>query len=463
MARIIDMLSWVAQGAAGRARRPAILLLRLEGVGRLVARFGGDEADLICQSLQARMVRSLGPRDRLVAQNGNEFCLALTGDPDRKLMSRAAILQRGCEAPVLCGGRKVSLRVTAVLAQGPARMRAAEERLASAARAHLEALPPSRHGALWVIDVDSTAADPAPARNLRAAPLLSEASTQMRPLPDLSSSKARPVEAPRSARHLTRALREGGLELWFLPIYCCATGVPAGFEARPRWRHPRLGLSGTAAFQSSLDPDARGELTRQLLVGAADALATLTRQGQSRAVLSLSVGATELSERNFAELLLWEADRADVDPARFEASFNEEVLAAPATRIVSGNLARLRDAGVALTITNFGTGAITPKEVRKLGASGVMLDRALLRGLGKSEGQTMLVSLLALARREGLAVAADGVASGEALAQLARLGCDRARGPGLGRTMPLAECSAGLARAIPLWNALPPMLHAHRR
>lgn len=460
-----DLGRRLAQFACGTARRsrPAILLLRMEGVAALVVRLGVDAADDLCRTLRDRLLRDLRSGEYLAAQQGTDLQVILPPAPERELMHRAAALRRTCAAPLPCGGRPVSVRVTAVLAQDKGRLRAPESALGTAATAYLDGLHQTRLGALWTIDIGTGAG---PIVLPQATPQPRRAAVTTRATPPLAAQRGE--QTSNSADHLADVLRNRALEMWCLPIYCCDSGRPSGFELRPRWRHPRLGLSGTAPFLEALDPDSRYLLIGQLLAGAADALAALQSAGCSRASMMLSITGFELAESNFAEHLLWEADRADVHPARFELSFDEDALppaapdAASAARI-AGNLDRLRAAGVALTVARFGTGVLAPNEVRRHGVRGVMLDRSFLRGVGPGALPPMLVSLLALARREGLAVTADGVASADVLALLSRLGCARARGPGLGQTLPLHGCPAEMARAIATWDAPPPLLRARRR
>ena len=55
------------------------------------------------------------------------------------------------------------------------------------------------------------------------------------------------------AHDLRHALDRGQINVMFQPIVRLEDRTVAGFEALPRWRHPRLGLLGPADFYSLAD------------------------------------------------------------------------------------------------------------------------------------------------------------------------------------------------------------------
>jgi EAL domain-containing protein (putative c-di-GMP-specific phosphodiesterase class I) len=95
-------------------------------------------------------------------------------------------------------------------------------------------------------------------------------------------------------------------------------------------------------------------------------------------------------------------------------------------------MARIRAAGAALSIDDFGTGASTLSELRTLPADTVKIDRSFLARHGgtdlDTDGEVVLSGIVAMARDLKRAVVAEGVESDADAQLLARIGCEFGQG-----------------------------------
>jgi diguanylate cyclase (GGDEF)-like protein len=110
------------------------------------------------------------------------------------------------------------------------------------------------------------------------------------------------------------------------------------------------------------------------------------------------------------------------------------------------SLRRLREQGIRLSIDDFGTGFSSLAYLTKLPMHELKVDQAFVAGLPSSQSDVAVVaSVVALAHQLGLQVLAEGVENDDQLATVRRLGCDLVQGYLLGRPMPAAEIDRYLA------------------
>lgn len=94
---------------------------------------------------------------------------------------------------------------------------------------------------------------------------------------------------------------------------------------------------------------------------------------------------------------------------------------------IGRQLERLRAAGIALSLDDFGVGYAAPFLLDHLSLDLLKLDKSLL-AVDALAGDSLLRAAIALGRRHGMAVLAEGVERADQLVRLAGLGCDLYQG-----------------------------------
>jgi EAL domain-containing protein (putative c-di-GMP-specific phosphodiesterase class I) len=107
-------------------------------------------------------------------------------------------------------------------------------------------------------------------------------------------------------------------------------------------------------------------------------------------------------------------------------------------------LTRLAGQGVRLSIDDFGTGYSSLAYLKSLPVHELKIDRSFVAGMvGNPRDQVIVDSTVALGRRLGLEVVAEGVEDEATRVALEGLGCELAQGFLFSRPVPAADVPAG--------------------
>lgn len=246
-------------------------------------------------------------------------------------------------------------------------------------------------------------------------------------------------------RDLSHALAEGGLKVWFQPIYGAGGRTMTSLEALVRWRHPAHGwippgdLIAAAAMAGLTE-----SVLRFILEQCCGMLLTLQDRGRTDLSVAMNVSPREMAQIAVDEIVLQRLHALGVPPTRLEIEITEET--ALDIEAVRDKLTTLSRAGVRVTLDDFGAGYSSLASLRQLCADRVKIDRGLVTGLAESDDARGLVqTVLSLGAALNLEVVAEGVETLKDLAALQALGCSFMQGYHLGRPAPAAEILATLS------------------
>lgn len=227
---------------------------------------------------------------------------------------------------------------------------------------------------------------------------------------------------------LSDALNDGDLDVVFQPQIDLATGRTIGHEALIRWAHPQLGdVPPPDIVAAAQDTHLSGRLTGYVVDAACDLLNALGKLGDHTSILSVNVSPNEFRQCSPADIILGRIAAKGVDPHRIEVEITEEAILDAKT--AGDDLARLSAAGIRLAIDDFGAGHFSLSDTIGLDIDRIKIDRSFVSGIDLAERQQMLVdTVLALARKLGVEVLAEGVETRAEAETLVSLGCRQAQG-----------------------------------
>lgn len=242
---------------------------------------------------------------------------------------------------------------------------------------------------------------------------------------------------------LERALRDDwtgpAFALQFQPLVGIDGAQVTGFEASPVWRHAALGLIGPDRFGAvAEEAGLLADLTDRLLRDACGA-ATAWPSGVR---LSFSLPGALLADSAFGLRILAGLAQTGLSPTRLDLEVDEGALIRDLDA-AEALLGPLRQAGIAVVASHFGTGYSDLRNLQKLKLDRIKIDRSFIEAMTQDRKAAVMVkALIGIGQGLDLAVIAEGVGTPEQRAALAAQGCEQAQGPVFGQALDAGEALA---------------------
>ena len=241
------------------------------------------------------------------------------------------------------------------------------------------------------------------------------------------------------AGELRRGIDAGELVLHYQPQSVIARDEIEAVEALVRWQHPSRGLLSPDRFLPLAEQtDLIDTLTDWVLRAALAEIRGLREAGTDVAV-AVNVSARNIAHADFAEQVIRALRDADVPPDRLIVEVTETALLIDpehAARV----LAELADAGVKISLDDFGRGQTSLGYLSALPVHELKIDRSLVSDMCQNPAHAAIVrSMIELGHNLSMRVVAEGIETEDVLADLGEYGCDLAQGYLLARPMTLAQ------------------------
>ena len=261
--------------------------------------------------------------------------------------------------------------------------------------------------------------------------------------------RARVVRRVDTERELRRALDVNEFHLVFQPLADLRDWHVPGAEALIRWRHPQRGLVnpvdfiGIAEDSGLIEP--LGDWVLREACRHAERWAALGDR-EHPFVVSVNISARQLARRELVDLVAGVLASTGVDPGRLGLEITETAVMEDAEVAVQ-TMTALRELGVSISIDDFGTGYSSLGYLHRLPADSLKIDRSFVAGIGaERDGAKIVAAIVRMAHDLSLPVVAEGVETVAQLDQLAALGCDAAQGYLLSTPLPAEEVAGILSR-----------------
>jgi diguanylate cyclase (GGDEF)-like protein len=235
----------------------------------------------------------------------------------------------------------------------------------------------------------------------------------------------------RRERALRRAVARDEFCLVYQPLVRLEDAELLGVEALLRWDDPRRGLIPPTEFiELAEETGLIWEIGLWALEHACrDARAWREAAPQAAPVrLSVNLSPRQLECEGLVGELERLLEETSTEPSALCLEITEGALigkTGPALR----TLLQLSRLGVTLAVDDFGTGHASINRLRELPVNVLKIDRTFVTGLGRDrKGVELAAAIVGLAHALGVSAIAEGVESIEQLAALHALGCDGAQG-----------------------------------
>ena len=383
-----------------RGERPALVLLDIERFGPLNQALGGDAGDRLLAGTASRLRGLLEgiPSARVARLHADQFGVLLSSAEISATLK--AQVEGFFRQPVLLDGQPVDVALRA----GVALLRPGQPDFEVFRDAELALNRARRTRQPWV--VFDRELDRRPGADLA---LLSD---------------------------LQRAVERDEFELHLQPKVRVSDGRFTGAEALIRWRHPVRGLVSPGVFIPFAEQTGRiGMVTRWALARILPWLAERRRLGAPLKV-SVNLSAVDLADVDLPRYVAEVLERSGADPGDLVLEVTETA-AFDNLDDAQQRLQQLSALGIGLSMDDFGVGQSGLSYLQRLPVSELKVDRSFVHGVHRSpEGVALLESIVAMGRRLGLTILAEGVETAEDWQVLERIGCDQAQGWLIARAMP---------------------------
>ena len=230
-----------------------------------------------------------------------------------------------------------------------------------------------------------------------------------------------------SGMHL--ALQRQEFVLHYQPQLNAQTGEWIGAEALIRWQHPSFGLLPPAAFIKEAETTGLIlVLGRWALQEAIRAWHTIRIDTGRKICMAVNVSFPQVADVDFADDVLQLLDEGNMPHEYLELELTETTVIKD-EQITMGNLNQLLDAGIKISLDDFGTGFSSLSHLSDLPITGIKLDRIFVSPLAEECVQFHIVTaMIQLAKALNLETTAEGVEDVRCMQKIKQLGCDRVQG-----------------------------------
>lgn len=236
-------------------------------------------------------------------------------------------------------------------------------------------------------------------------------------------------EAARQRRQLEldlrAAIKEGGFELNFQPLYSLAEKRLTGFEALIRWNHPKRGRVSPVEFIPLAEETGLIVPIGEWVLREACHQASTWPDDVSVAV---NVSPKQFAATGIAATVLSALSASGLAPHRLELEITESIFIADVDATLA-TLHSLRNLGVKIALDDFGTGYSSLSYLRSFPFDKVKIDKSFVEDLGTSgNGHAVIRAITTLAAALGMQTLAEGVEDVAQFEVLEREGCQNIQG-----------------------------------
>src|SRR5215475_6976931 len=417
----LDRLEGVlAFARADSAIKPTVMVIDLDRFKQINDSVGIAVGDSILLTL----ARRLKPQDTLARLSGDQFALILLSERDsERIIALAETLRKALRAPITFNDRELVLTASTGLALSDGEAHRAEEVLKDAELAmfHAKRIGGDR------IEV-------------------------FKP-----SMRTRKTDRGTLEADLRRALEREEIAILYQPIMRLEDRSVAGFEALPRWDHPKTGRTSPAEFVALAEEVGLiVDLGMFMLERTAPQLSTWQRALRRRDPLfaTVNVSSRQLLRQDLIHDLRTVIARAGLARGTLKLELTESLIMENPEHAAQ-MLQRIRDLGAGLALDGFGTGHSSLAYLQRFPFDMIKIDQSFVRANGKGTRPVILRSIVALAHDLGMEVVAEGAETDSDAVELYQLGCEYAQGHYFGEPMGAEDAKALLQADVPVEQSEP--------
>jgi diguanylate cyclase (GGDEF)-like protein len=387
-----------------------LMMLDVNGFKEVNDTLGHDAGDAVLRIIAQRLAATVRTSDTVARLGGDEFaCLLPLTDASEATtpkiaMSIAEKIVAAVHAPIHIDDESVSVGISIGIAQFPLHGSDCRSLLKRADQAMYQAKQGSRG-----VKVFSTEFNLIESRSVLLASCLE------------------------------RAIANGEMRVHYQPQIDLCTGEIVGKEALVRWQSPVQGIIAPDKFIPAAEKStAIIALTYVVLQMALDDEQSWRASGLSVPV-SVNISARLLDDETLPSKILEMLNQHGLPPECLILELTETALFS-AQALARNTLSAMSEAGLRISIDDFGSGYTSFRQLRDLEVAEIKIDGLYVRNVNATGRDASIVrSIVELGHGFDIRVIAECVERRESWQILQELGCRHAQGYSIGRPMPRAD------------------------
>jgi len=254
--------------------------------------------------------------------------------------------------------------------------------------------------------------------------------------PSLNESVARKLKIENELR---QAINDTNFEVYYQPKMDIKSGSIMGMEGLVRWKHAQGIISPAEFIPLAEEIGLISEIDRIVMHKAFREVSELINSGMVSMKLALNCSAKSLHYKGLPDIISSALSKYNFKPEWFELEITETSIMRDieASRAI---LYMLLETGISITLDDFGTGYSSLSQLKNLPIHTLKIDASFIREIENNRNDAHITeSIIAMSRRVGIEVVAEGVEKETQLEFLKNAGCDIAQGYLISRPIPMKD------------------------
>ena len=254
------------------------------------------------------------------------------------------------------------------------------------------------------------------------------------------SMKEEQVWERRIEDDMDKALENHEFQVYLQPKYSTKKEVLSAAEALVRWTHPVLGFISPGKFIPIFERNGFIlQLDDYMLTEVARLQADWESQGKKLVPISVNVSRAHFAEDNLAEHICSIVDKYKVPHEFIELELTESAFFDDKAVLLT-TVRKLKEFGFKVSMDDFGAGYSSLNSLKELPLDIIKLDAEFFRSVDDIDRSNLIVGqTIALAKKLGMEIVAEGIETREQVDFLAKQKCDLIQGFYFSKPLPVNE------------------------
>jgi diguanylate cyclase (GGDEF)-like protein len=234
---------------------------------------------------------------------------------------------------------------------------------------------------------------------------------------------------------IRNALKDDCFHLVFQPQINVETQTIIAFEALLRCNNELARISPMEYIAVAEETGLIIPIGTWVLRNACEQIKVIEQQGHTFAI-SINIAANQLMQKNFVDEVIAVVEALEIDPAHLQIEITESMLMT-SLDIAIEKLQALKEYGIKIALDDFGTCYSSLNYLRQLPIDILKIDKCFIDDIGGNKD--IVAEIIAIGRKMGIEVVAEGVETAKQLQYLTEHQCDIVQGYLFSRPLPIDQ------------------------